>query len=217
MWRLPKFKPQYFSYRDLDRIWRPRSSRARSAWTSGVKIIPSQSVWTSGPVTNVVKSDLGCGRWSLAWGGYKGLNARRENHPGPSSSRARSAWMSASSRSLVGIHHRLSEINVCKIHLSVCPSVCRGPETQIPIDSRIAKVWKSVPSNLRAQKLFKTSISLLLLYLPSPESWVPTNPGPKSLCPGFKLLTGVPAVKEPNGKKKHGAGRAAPRCVKPRE
>jgi hypothetical protein len=35
VWRLPKFKPQYFSSRDLDRIWRPRSSRARSAWTLG--------------------------------------------------------------------------------------------------------------------------------------------------------------------------------------
>jgi hypothetical protein len=31
VWRLPKFKPQYFSSRDLDRISRPRSSRARSA------------------------------------------------------------------------------------------------------------------------------------------------------------------------------------------
>jgi hypothetical protein len=33
VWRLPKFKPQYFSSWDLDRIWRPRSSWARSAWT----------------------------------------------------------------------------------------------------------------------------------------------------------------------------------------
>jgi hypothetical protein len=43
---------------------------------------------------------------------------------------------------------------------------------------------------------------------PSPESWVPTNPGPKSQRPGFK---------DPNDKKKPGPGRAAPRCVEPRE
>ncbi len=88
------------------------------------------------------------------------------------------------------------------------------PKLRYPIDSKIAKVWKSVPPNSKAQKLFRTSIDrLLLLYLLSPDSWVPTNPSPKSQRLGFKLLTGVPTVKEPNGKKKPGAGLAAPKCV----
>ncbi len=49
--------------------------------------------------------------------------------------------------------------------------------------------------------------TLLLLYLPSPES----------RSTGFKLFTWVPTVNELNGKKKPSAGRAAPRCVKPWE
>jgi hypothetical protein len=47
------------------------------------------------------------------------------------------------------------------------------------------------------------------------ESWVPTNPSPKSQRPSFKLLTRVPTIKELNGKKKPGAGWAAPSCVEP--
>ncbi len=75
-------------------------------------------------------------------------------------------------------------IEVLKLR-SICPSVCQGPKTQIPnwetqhlsvclsniwnsdpklrypklrypIDSRTTKVWKIVPPNLRAQKLFRT-------------------------------------------------------------
>jgi hypothetical protein len=69
--------------------------------------------------------------------------------------------------------------------------------TSLLTESRVSKAW--------------------LLYLPSLESWVATNPGPNSQHPGFKLLTGVPTVKEPNGKKKPSAGRAAPKCVEPRE
>ncbi len=108
------------------------------------------------------------------------------------------------------------------------PKNYSGPQshtfTSLLIESRVS----------RAQKLFRTSIThfyfftywvpslegpkiiqdlnhtFLLLYLPSPESWIPTNPGPKSQHPGFKLLTGVPTIKEPNGKKKLGASRA--RC-----
>jgi len=75
--------------------------------------------------------------------------------------------------------------------------------------------WVSSPEGLKTIQDFNHT--LLLLYLPSPKSWVPTNPGPKSQHPTFKLLTGVPTVKEPNSKKKLGAGWAAPRCVEPRE
>jgi hypothetical protein len=71
----------------------------------------------------------------------------------------------------------------------VCASVCRGPETKI--------TFKIVPPNSRAQKLFKTSITHFYFF----TYRVPTNPGPKSQHPGFKLLTGVPTVKEPNSKK----------------
>jgi hypothetical protein len=69
-------------------------------------------------------------------------------------------------------------------------SVCRGLETQIPsvrlsrswnpdpklrysIDSRTAKVWKSVPPNSRAQKLFRTSIThfyFFTYWVPSPNA-----------------------------------------------
>jgi hypothetical protein len=51
------------------------------------------------------------------------------------------------------------------VSLSVSVSVCRGPETQITFN-------KTVPSNLRAQKLFRTSSSyfLLLLLRPFPRS-----------------------------------------------
>jgi len=115
------------------------------------------------------------------------------------------------------------------------PKIYSGPQshtfTSLLTESRVP----------RAQKLFRTSIThfyfftyripspespkiiqdlnhtLLLLYLPSPESWVSTNPGPKSQCPSFKLLTRVLTVKEPNGKKKPSTSRVAPRCVEPRE
>ncbi len=115
----------------------------------------------------------------------------------------------------------------------VCPSVevlkprsqieCRGLETQIPcvrlsrswnpypklrylIDSRTAKVWKSVPLNSRAQKLFRTSITHFYFF----TYWVSS---PKSQCLGFKLLTGVPTVKKSNDKKKPDAEQATPKCV----
>ncbi len=71
---------------------------------------------------------------------------------------------------------------------------------------------------LRAQKLFKTSITHFYFFIyrvPNPR--VLTNLGPKSQHPGFKLPTGVPTIKESNDKKKPGVGRAAPRCVEPRE
>jgi len=49
--------------------------------------------------------------------------------------------------------------------MSVCLSVCQGPETQITFN-------KIVPPNFRAQKLFKTSSSyfLLLFLRPFPRS-----------------------------------------------
>jgi hypothetical protein len=96
--------------------------------------------------------------------------------------------------------------------LYVYASVCRGPETQI--------TFKTFPPNSRSQNLFKTSITHFYFFtyrVPSPESWVSTNPSPKSQHLGFKLLTGVPTVKESNGKKKPGVGRVAPRYVEPWE
>jgi hypothetical protein len=90
------------------------------------------------------------------------------------------------------------------------PKNYSGPQshtfTSLLIESRVP----------RAQKLFKTSITHFYFFtyqVPSPESGVSINPSPKSQHLGFKLLTGVPTVKEPNGKKKPGAGRAAPMCV----
>jgi hypothetical protein len=71
VWRLPKFTPQYFSSRDLDRIWRPRSSRARSAWTPGSvseNHPGSVSVQTNGATCQAVTKPSRLERpWWSAW------------------------------------------------------------------------------------------------------------------------------------------------------
>jgi len=78
---------------------------------------------------------------------------------------------------------------------AVCASVC------------LSRSWNpyhflNCPPKLEGPKTIQhLNHTLLLLYLPSPESWVSTNPGPKSQRPSFKLLTGVPTVKKPNSKK----------------
>jgi hypothetical protein len=65
---------------------------------------------------------------------------------------------------------------------------------------------RTVYQGLKTQITFK--IVPPILYLSSPKSRVPTNPGPKSQHPCFK---------DPNDIKKPGPGRAAPRCVELRE
>jgi hypothetical protein len=92
----------------------------------------------------------------------------------------------------------------------VCPSVeVLKPRSQIETPNRIQKRQglKKCPPELEGPKTIQDlNHTLLFLYLLSPESWVSTNPSPKSQCPGFKLLIGVPTVKEPNGKNKPSVG-----------
>jgi hypothetical protein len=88
------------------------------------------------------------------------------------------------------------------------------PRSQIEIPNRFQnrQGLKKCPPKLEGPKTIQDlNHTLLLLYLSSPESWVPTNLGPKSQRPSFKLLTGVRTVKEPNVKKKSGMGRAVPK------
>ncbi len=59
----------------------------------------------------------------------------------------------------VGINNKYMQIlYINSVSLSVCPSVCRGPETQITFN-------KIVPPNSRAQKLFRTSSSYFYFYV----------------------------------------------------
>jgi len=75
-------------------------------------------------------------------------------------------------------------LSILYINSLVCASVCRGPETQI--------TFKTVPPT-RGPKNYSRLQSHFYFF-----------------TPGFKLLTRVPIVKERNGKKKPGAGRATP-------
>jgi hypothetical protein len=66
---------------------------------------------------------------------------------------------------------------------------------------------------ITVQKLFRTSITHFYFFtyrVPSPESWPIQVPSPNGQAR-------VPTVKKPNSKKKLDVGRAAPRCVEPRE
>jgi hypothetical protein len=64
-------------------------------------------------------------------------------------------------QSLIIIVDLMLILYINSVSLSVCQSVCRGPETRITFN-------KIVPSNSRAQKLFRTSSSYFLLLLLHP-------------------------------------------------
>jgi hypothetical protein len=80
--------------------------------------------------------------------------------------------------------------------MSVCASVCRGPETHI--------TFKTVPPNSRVQKLFRTSITHFYFFtyqVPSPESRLIQVPSPNTQASNYLLGC---LRSEPNGKKKPG-------------
>jgi hypothetical protein len=98
-------------------------------------------------------------------------------------------------------------IKATMVHLAVQVLKPRSQKKLIP--------FKSVPSDSRAQKLFKTSITHFyfftyrVLSLDQSRSQVPT--------PRLQITYCVPTIKKSNSKKKLGAVRAAPSCVEPRE
>jgi hypothetical protein len=83
----------------------------------------------------------------------------------------------------IGIwYHQNCFTSYILIHLSVCASVCQGLETQI--------IFKTVPPNSRAQKLFKTSITHFYFFtyrVPSPESQPIQVPSPNTQASNYLL------------------------------
>jgi hypothetical protein len=80
------------------------------------------------------------------------------------------------------------------------------PRSQIEIPNRFQnrQGLKNCPPEFEGPKTIQDlNHTLLLLYLPNPESRVMNADQSRSQVPtpGFKLLSGVPTVKEPNGKK----------------